>query len=159
MASSLSSLLGLWSPLPGVRNPFWFRSVFVEHTPVDLPTLYPALRDASRLAICTVGNAFFLSTRGRWFRAIGGVVALVGLLSRIALSPELLGRCGWHSKNCDPVSVLHVGTSWSLASLPSPDSHVSDPLAPYCSTLFSWHLACRPGWHPTGPHNSWHLDC
>jgi len=33
--------------------------VFVGHTRVDVPTLYPALRDAFRLAICTVGNPPF----------------------------------------------------------------------------------------------------
>jgi len=56
----------------------------------------------------------------------------VALLSGIALSPELLGRYGRHSKNRDPVSVLPVRTSWILASLPSPASHALDPLAPYC---------------------------
>ena len=99
---------------------------------VDVPTLYPALRDASRLAICTVGNPFFLVNTRSQFRAIGEVVALVALLSGIALSPELLGRNGRHSKNRDPVSVLRVRTSRSLASLPSPASHVLDPLVPYC---------------------------
>jgi len=64
----------------------------------------------------------------------------VALLSGIALSPELLGRYGRHSKNRDPVSVLRVRTSWLLASLPSPASHALDPLAPYCYTLLSWHL-------------------
>jgi len=33
------------------------------------------------------------------------------MLSGIALSPGLQDRYGWHSKNCDPVSVLHVRTS------------------------------------------------
>jgi len=61
----------------------------------------------------------------------------VALLSGIALSPELLSRYGWHSKNCDPVSVLRVRTSWLLASLPSPASHVLDPLAPYCYTYLA----------------------
>jgi len=42
--------LGLWIP-------FWFRSSSLALT---FPTLYPALRDASRLAICTVGNPPFL---------------------------------------------------------------------------------------------------
>jgi len=64
----------------------------------------------------------------------------VALLSGIALSPELLGRYRRHLKNRDPVSVLRVRTSWLLASLPSPPSHALDPLAPYCFTLFSWHL-------------------
>ena len=32
--------------------------VFVEHARVDVPTLYPALLDVSRLALCTVGNPF-----------------------------------------------------------------------------------------------------
>ena len=35
----------------------------------------------------------------------------MALLSGIALSPELHDRYGWHSKNCDPVSVLRVRTS------------------------------------------------
>jgi len=126
---------------------------------VDVPTLYPALRDASRLAICTVGNHLFLVNTRSQSRAIGEVVALVALLSGIALSPELLGRYRRHSKNRDPASVFHVRTPWFLASLPTPASHASDPLAPYCYALFSWHLICPPGWHPTAPHDSWHLHC
>jgi len=58
----------------------------------------------------------------------------VALPSGIALSPELLGRYGRPSKNRDLVSVLCVGTSWLLASLPSPASHALDPLPPYCYT-------------------------
>jgi len=58
----------------------------------------------------------------------------VALLSGIALSPELLGRYGRHSKNRDPGSVLRVRTAWLLVSLPSPASHALDPLAPYCYT-------------------------
>jgi len=50
----LSGALGL--PSRGLWIPFWLRSVFVELARVDVPTLYPALRDASRLAFCTVGN-------------------------------------------------------------------------------------------------------
>jgi len=106
--------------------------VFVR---VDVPTRYPALRDAPRLAICTVGNPLFLVNTRSQSRAIGEVVALVALLSGIALSPELLGRYGRHSKNRDPVSVLRVRTSRSLASLPSPASHASDPLVSYCYVL------------------------
>ena len=68
----------------------------------------------------------------------------MALLCGIALSPELLGRYGRQSKNRDLVSVLSVRTSWLLASLPSPASHASDPLAPYCYTLFSWHLTAHP---------------
>jgi len=65
--------------------------VFVEHARVDVPTLYPALRNASRLAICTVGNPpASVNTRSK-FRSIGEVVALVALLSGIALSPEFAG--------------------------------------------------------------------
>jgi len=75
----------------------------------------------------------------------------VALLSGIALSPELQDRYGRHLKNCDPVSVLRVRTSRSLASLPSPAPHALDPLAPYCYALSSWHLICLPGWHPTAP--------
>jgi len=54
--SSLSSLWGLWPPLPGVIDSFLVLFVFVEHARVHVPTLYPVVRDASRLAICTVGN-------------------------------------------------------------------------------------------------------
>ena len=64
----------------------------------------------------------------------------MALLSGIALSPELLGRYGRLSKNRDLVSVFRVRTSWLLASLPSPASHVLDPLAPYCYTHLGWHL-------------------
>ena len=39
---------------------------------------------------------------------------------------------GLLQKNLDLVSVLHVRTCWSSASLPSPASHALDPLAPYC---------------------------
>ena len=106
--------------------------VFVR---VDVPTLYPALRDAYRLAICAVGKPFFLVNTRSQSRAIGEVVALVALLSGIALSPELLGRYSRHSKNRDPVSVPRVRTSRSLASLPTAASHASDPLAPYCYVL------------------------
>jgi len=45
--------LGLWIPS-------WFSFVFVEHARVDVPTLYPPLREASCLAICTIGNPLFL---------------------------------------------------------------------------------------------------
>jgi len=103
--------------------------VFVR---VDVPTLYPALRDASRLAFCTVGNPLLLVNTRSQSRAIGEVVALVALLSGIALSLELLGRYSRRSKNRDPVSVLRVRTSRSLASPPSPAPHGLDPLAPYC---------------------------
>jgi len=65
---------------------------------------------------------------------IGEVVALVALLSGIALSPEVLGRNGRISKDRDVVSVLRARSSWSSASLPSPASHALDPLAPYCYT-------------------------
>jgi len=108
--------------------------VFVVHARVDVPTLYPTLRDASRLAICTVGKPPSIVNTRSQPRVIGEVVALVALLSGIALSPEMLGRYGRCSKNHDLVSVLRVRTSWSSASLPSPASHVLDPLAPYCYT-------------------------
>jgi len=107
-------------------------SVFVEHARVGVSPPYPALRDASRLAICTVGKPpSFVNARSQ-LRVIGEVVALVALLSGIALSPEVLGRYGRFSKSRDLVSVLRVRTSRLLASLPSPASHALDPLAPYC---------------------------
>jgi len=72
----------------------------------------------------------------------------VAQLSGIALSPELLGRNGRLSKNHDLVSVLHVRTSWFSASLPSPASHVLDPLAPYCCTELAPYcpLLLSPPW-------------
>jgi len=51
----LSAAIG--PPLPGVMDSFLVPFVFVR---VDVPTLYPALRDASRLAFCTVGKPLFL---------------------------------------------------------------------------------------------------
>jgi len=67
---------------------------------------------------------------------------MVGIRKIVALSPS-------------SVFVLLGG----LASLPPPASHALDPLAPYCYALFSWHLICPLGWHPSAPHNSWHLHC
>ena len=133
--SSPSSLWGLWPPLPGVVDSFLVPFVFVR---VDVPTLYPALRHASRLAIWTVGNPFSLSTRGRYSRAISEVVALVALVSGIALSPQLLSRYGRHSKGRDPVSVLRVRTSRSLASCLSPASHA---IRSACTELLRTSLA------------------
>jgi len=57
--SSLYSLWGLWPPLPGVMDSFLVPFIF-EHARVDVPTLDSALRNAPRLAFCTVGNLFFL---------------------------------------------------------------------------------------------------
>jgi len=74
----------------------------------------------------------------------------VALLSGIALLPELRGRYGRLSKNRDRVSVLRVRTSRSLASLPSPASHESDQLAPYCYTLPAGTLL-PSSWHLTAP--------
>ena len=54
--SSLYFLWGLWPPLLGVMDSFLVPFVFLEHARVDVPTLDPALRDASRLAFCTVGE-------------------------------------------------------------------------------------------------------
>jgi len=106
--------------------------VFVQLAGVDVSPPYPALRDVPRLPIYTVGNPLsIINTRSQSW-AIGEVVALVALLSGIALSPELLGRYGRQSKNRDPVSVLRVRTSWLLGSLPSPASHALDLLALYC---------------------------
>jgi len=100
---------------------------------VFLPlTLHFATRLAWRFA--RSASLLLSSTHGCWFRAIGEVVALVALLSGIALSPELLSRYGRLSKNRELVSVLRVRTSWSSAHLPSPASHALDPLAPYCCT-------------------------
>jgi len=54
--SSLYDVWGLWPPLPRVMDSILVPFVFVEHGRVDVPTLYPALRDASRLGFCTVSN-------------------------------------------------------------------------------------------------------
>ena len=48
----------------------------------------------------------------------------MALLSGIVLSPELLRWYSRLSKGQDFVSALRVRTSWFLASLPSPASHV-----------------------------------
>jgi len=68
--------------------------VFVEHARVDVPTLYPHF--ATRLASGFARSATLLppSTRGCQFWTIREVVALVALLSGIALSPELQDRDG-----------------------------------------------------------------
>jgi len=123
----LSGASGL--PSRGLWIPCWFRS---SSLCVDVRTLYPALRDASRLPFCTDGNSLFLVNTRSQSRAIGEVVALVALLSGSALSPGLLGRYGRYLKGPDTVSVPPVRTSRSLASLRSPASHAFDPLAPYC---------------------------
>lgn len=63
--------------------------------------------------------------------ALGEVIALLALLallSGISLSPKLLGRYSWHSKNGDSVSLLCVHTSWFLTCLPPLSSHVWIPL-------------------------------
>jgi len=57
--SSPSSLGGLWPPLPGVMDSLLVPFILVEHARVDVPTLYPALRDASGLAFCMVGDPPF----------------------------------------------------------------------------------------------------
>jgi len=85
----LSGAFGL--PTRGLWIPSWFRSCSLC---VDVPTLYPALRDASRLAFCTVGNPFFIVNTPSLVSGYGEVVALVALLSGIALSAELFGRYG-----------------------------------------------------------------
>jgi len=51
----LSGALGLASM--GLWIPCWFCSVFVEHTPVNLPPLLSASREASRCRFCTLGDA------------------------------------------------------------------------------------------------------
>ena len=136
MASALEYYVPV-SPLPvsgvtGLASHGVLDSVFVWLAGVDVSPPYTALHDALRLAICTVGYPLCIVNTRSQSRAIGEVVALVALLAGITLSPELLGRYGRHSKNRDPVSVLHVRTSWLLASLPSPASHALDPLALFC---------------------------
>jgi len=64
----------------------------------------------------------------------------VALLSGIALSPELLGRYGRHTKSRDPVSVLRVRTSRlfgepSSSRFPRVGSACTVLLHPLC-----WHL-------------------
>ena len=59
----------------------------------------------------------------------------MALLSGIALSHELLSRYCWHSKNCDPVSVLSIRTSPLFGDHSSSHFPLLDPLAPYSSAL------------------------
>jgi len=109
--SSLSSLWGLWPSLTGVMDSFLVPFVIVEHARVDVPTPYPALRDASRLAICTVGNPpSSVNTRllvmdYRRSSCPGGSALWYCTLSWVAVSVR------WLSRSCDPVSVLRVYTS------------------------------------------------
>ena len=120
-----------------------------KHTCIAVPTLYSTLRDVCCLVICTVGNPpSIVNTRS----LVSGYLwssCMLTLLSRIALSPELLSRYLRHSKVHDLVSVLHVRTSLSLASLSSPASHAFGPLAQLLLhspclhlTAISWHLIC-----------------
>jgi len=89
---------------------------------------------------------------------MGEVLALVALLSAIALSPELQDRHGRHAKNCDPVSVLPVRTSRlsgepSSSRFPRVGSACTVLLHPHCwhLTAVSWHLTAV-SWHRTaGP--------
>ena len=80
---------------------------------------------------------------------MGEVVALVALLSGVVLSPELQVRYGRHSKNCEPVSVLRVGTSRLFrepfySGFPLVRSTCIVLLYPLCwhLTAVSWHLIC-----------------
>jgi len=54
----LSGAFGL--PSGGLWIPSWFRSVFVVHARVGVPTLYPTRHDVFRLAICMVGHPLSL---------------------------------------------------------------------------------------------------
>ena len=65
---------------------------FTVTLPSSLRTVFPC----PRLTLCTVGNPLTSSTGRSQSRAIGEVVALVALLSGIALSPESPVRYGWH---------------------------------------------------------------
>jgi len=77
-------------------------------------------------------------------------VALVALLSGIALTHEFQDWYGRHSKSCDPSPTSVFVLLGCLASLPPPVSHVSDPLAPYCYTLSAGALL-PSRWHLTAP--------
>jgi len=109
--SSTYSLWGLWPPLSGVMDSLLVPFAFVQHARLDVPTLYPALHDASCLAFCTVGDPPSSVNTRLLVSTICKVVALVALLSGIALSPELQDQYGQHAKNCDSDSVLRVCTS------------------------------------------------
>ena len=64
----------------------------------------------------------------------------MGLLSGIALTPELQDRYGRHSKNCDPIPILSVRTSQLFGE---PSSSRSLRVGSACTVLLHplrWHL-------------------
>ena len=121
--SSPYFLWGLWPPLPGVMDSFLVPFVFVEHACVDVPTLYPALRDASRLAFCPVGNPpSSLNTPSlvsdyRWSSCPGGPALWYCTLSWVAGSVRLAFEKLWPRLRppCSYVSVV-----WRAFLLPLP---------------------------------------
>jgi len=150
--SSPSSVWGLWPPLPGVMDSFLVPFIFVEHARVDVPTLYPALHDASRLALWTVGNRpSSVNTRSfvldyRWSSCPCGAALWYCTLSWVARSVRPVFEKLWPHLHplCSYFSVV-----WRALLLPLPMRQIrlhgtaSHPplashclqLAPYCQVL------------------------
>ena len=149
-----------WPPLPGVMDSFLVPFVFDEHARVDVPTLYPTLRDASRLAFCTVGNPpSCVNTRSlvsdyRWSSCPTGPALWYCTLSWGAGSVRSAFEKLWPRLRppCSYFSVV-----WRAFLLPLPTRQVR--LHRTATSFFSWHLLCPFGWHPTAPHDSWYLHC
>jgi len=157
--SSLYFLWGLWPPLPGVVDSFLVPFVFVEHARVDVPTLYPALRDALRLVFCTVGeppssvNTRSLVSDYRWSSCPGGPALWYCTLSWVAGSVRSAFEKLWPRLRppCSYFSVV-----WRAFLLPLPTRQVRlhrtathSLLEPYCrpaGTLLPrprcWHHYC-----------------
>jgi len=137
--SSLHYLWGMWPPLSGVGDSFLVPLVLVEHARVDVPTLYRALREVFRFAICTVSKppslviTQALVSGYRSSSSPGGPALSYCTLSFMFV---LLGP-----RQTFP---LPLPTPWILLN------HTATP-------LLSWHLICLLGWHPTAPHDSCHL--
>ena len=154
----LSGAFGL--PSQGLWISFWFRSVFVEHTCIDVPTLYPALGDVSRLAFCTVGNPpSSVNTRSlvldyRWSSCPGGPALWYCTLSWVAGSVRSVFEKLWPRVR-PPCSYFSVVWRAFLLLLPTRQIRLHRT----ATSFFSCHLICPFGWHPTAPHDSWHLHC
>jgi len=71
----------------------WSRGFTVTH-----PSFFRTVLRGPHLTLCTVANPLTSSTGQSQSRAISEVVALVALLSGIALSPESPVRYGWHHR-------------------------------------------------------------
>jgi len=158
--SSLYYLWGLWPPLPGVVDSFLVPFVFIVHARVNVLTLYPALRDASHFAFCTVGNPpSSVNTRSlvsdyRWCSCPGGPALWYCTLSWVAGSVRWAFEKLWPRLRppCSYFSVV-----WRAFLLPVPTRRIR--LYRNATSIFSWHLICPGGWHPSAPHDGWHSHC